>query len=203
MFKKYKHARACIFVAFCSAIGTLSAASNVSVSSPDASVPPSGYQSTFGTYQPITENATTPDKSWRAANDAVAAAPMGGMQMGGGAMTMPMSGSKGMSMDKSAEQGMSMTMPMDKGMVMPAEKTPVRKKTTTAPMKMPMKKGMSMEDMSMDKEMVMPAAKQPKSKKSESKAMKMPMGKGMSMEGMSMPMDDKMPSMDMHKGMSK
>ena len=127
MFNNSKHARACIFVAFCSAMGTLNAATNVSVSSADAPVPLAGYHSTFSTYKPLTENVGTPDKSWRAANDAVAAAPMGGMQMGEGAMSMPMS----------------------KSMAIPAEKIPARKNTRPELMKMPMKKGMSMGDMPM------------------------------------------------------
>lgn len=203
MFNNSKHARACVFVAFCSAMGTINAATNVTVSSADAPVQPAGYQSTFSTYKPLIENAATPDKSWRAANDAVAAAPMGGMQMGEDAMTMPMGGSKGMSMDKPGEQGLPMSMPMDKGMVMPTEKIPARKNTTPEPMKMRMKKGMSMEGMPMHKDMVMPAVKQGESKKTAPKPMTMPMEKGMSMGDMPMPLGEKMPPMEMHKGMGK
>lgn len=194
-----QYARACVCIVVFATVGPLHAASNIPASS-TAPVPTVSYQSAFETYKPITNESKTPDKSWRAANDAVGAEPMGGMQMGGGAMTMPMGESKTMPMDMGNGEKMSddKSMPMDKSMTMPMDKH------TQMPMgngmDMPMGKAMPMP---MDKTMNMPAMKKKLPKKSTSTPIKKPMDQGMPMGNMNMPMGDNMPPMDMHKGMGK
>lgn len=151
MFKQVRHARACTFVILLSAVGTLYAAPSAVVTSADAPVPAADYQSIFNTYKPLTEDPKRPDKSWRAANDAVAAEPKGGMQMGGGTMAMPM-GKETENVPRS-EKPMSMQMPMKNGMTMSVTKEKPVKKSASKLMKMPMEKRMSMDDIPMGEKM--------------------------------------------------
>ena len=62
---------------------------------PSANVPPARYDSAFKSYIAAEDDSVSPDKGWRAANDAVADKPGQGhmtrMQMGG-SMSMPMPG---------------------------------------------------------------------------------------------------------------
>jgi hypothetical protein len=147
------------------------------------------YDSAFTNYRPAGEAAASPDKGWRAANDAVAAKPgeghMMGMEMGhsmdmskpstadvksstGGMMVMPDGTSMPMSQHHSMPMDKGMTMRMEKGMKMPAQKNgkmpiPTEKRTTVV------KKGVA-QPMAPGMQMPMPAG-------------------GGSMQGMNMPHD--------------
>lgn len=90
-------------------------------------VPAARYDSVFKTYRPTAEEFDSPDKGWRAANDAVAAKPgednMTGMQRDG-PMRMPTSG-KGDApapVDKTRVTPEGGTVPMDTNMKMPVPK---------------------------------------------------------------------------------
>ena len=90
-------------------------------SDPNSSAPAMQYDSAFKGYQPASDASTSPDKTWRAANDAVAAT-SGHDAM----MTMPMGGSMGMAMPKPGNDpkpsDQAQKMPMDNGMTMPMPK---------------------------------------------------------------------------------
>jgi hypothetical protein len=77
------------------------------------------YESAFKGYQPASGASTSPDKTWRAANDAVAATSghdaMMNMPMGG-SMAMPKPGNDPKPSDQEQKT------PMDKGMTMPMPK---------------------------------------------------------------------------------
>ena len=109
--------------------GGVVAAPGIDSTRPDAPGITQPYESAFKNYQPATDEATSPDKLWRGANDAVAGqgshGSMAGMQMDG-PMTMSRhgSGEKPMPMDMrmpgANAKSMDMTMPMDHSMPMPA-----------------------------------------------------------------------------------
>lgn len=156
-------------------------AATIDPSSATADVPAAAYESAFKTYRPVAEESTSPDKGWRAANDAVAAKPgedhMMGMQMGG-SMNMSMPGKT----DMPASAGKMMVMP--DGTTMPIEKhksMPMGKET-----KMPMDHDMKMPMPKVNKST--PAAKS--TDKQMNHDMNMPMPKG----------DASMPGMDMSHG---
>ena len=159
-----------------------------------AGAPATSYDSAFKNYQPIAEESVTPDKAWRAANDAVAAKPgedhMMGMQMGG-------------PMDMGIPREIEGSKSSDRTMVMPDG--------TTMPMSGHSPRAMATPDrgtMAMDKGMKMPMPRgeiaKPKQKgidKPRDRGMKMPDGSTMPMgKSMKMPMprtDTSMPGMDM------
>ena len=136
----------------------LSAALNAAHADPtnsSANVPPAQHSSAFKSYIAAAEDSVSPDKGWRAANDAVADKPGQGHMMG-----MQMSGSMSMPMPSNAVKptsaGKEMVMP--DGSIMPMEKhklVPMDKG-----MKLPVDKGMKVPDghtMPMRKDMKMPA----------------------------------------------
>ena len=173
----------------------------------DAIVIGQPFESVFKTYQPASDETTSPDKLWRGANDSVAGqgghGGMAGMSIGG-PTTMPMPGSdeKSMPMEMKMQDGQA----MPTGKSMPSQKTAPPARTASpsghAGMQMPGAKSKPMDmKMPMDHTMPMPADHA------------MPMGKGIPMpmdKGMPMPKKAPKqtpapaaampPGMDMHEG---
>ena len=180
----------------------------------DATVTAQPYESVFRTYQPASDETTSPDKLWRGANDAVAGqgshSGMAGMSMDG-PMKMPMPGAveKSMSADMKMPMDHDMKkhmgdMKMQDGQAMPIDKSmpsqkPAPAAGTTSPgghegMQMPGAKAKAMDmKMPVDHTMPMPADHA------------MPMDKAMPMPKKALivapaaaePMP---PGMDMHEG---
>ena len=151
-------------------------------------VPAASYDSAFKTYQPAVNESATPDKAWRAANDAVAAKPgddhMMGMQMGG-SMTMPNQGRT-----EGSSNG-TMVMPDGTTMLMSAHDH----KHSNEGMKIPVSSTTSV-----DKGMKIPMPKREVAKPKQ-KSVAMPMDKNMKMP---MPKGDaSMPGMDMSRDQSR
>jgi hypothetical protein len=111
MFAKYGHTCAFAVALACASTAHASASEP---SDANASVPAMQYDSAFKGYQPAAEPTTSPDKAWRAANQAVTAPPEQGSMV-----NMPTNGSMEIPTQTPVARSKAGSIPRDKGVAMP------------------------------------------------------------------------------------